>query len=292
MNKRFIGFSLLLLSTMIYGFYGILSRYIGAFGPFSQAWVRYCIIITTIIILLLSKKFSWKKIDPKDFKWFLLWILPASFQPVLTFIAFNHLPIGITNFLLYSTMILGGIISGKVFFKEIFGPEKVIALILTIGGLYLIYQTDITLINNPYVFLAILSGFILGLWNTLSKKVSQNYHELQMILLDSLSTLAVGLSGAMIIGETLPTFQNSAPWYWILIFSFSGIITSLLLIRGFKYLEAQTGSLILPMELFFASLFGYLFFGERLGLNIYIGGLLIAISSIVPNIYTIYKSKQ
>ena len=210
------------------------------------------------------------------------WILPASFQPVLTFVAFTHLPVGITYFLLYSTMILGGILSGKIFFHENFNFGKLISLVLVLIGLYLIYRSDITLITSVYVFVALLSGLIVGFWNTLTKKVSGNYPELQMILLDGSSTLSVSLLGLIVVHEVLPPISNVSTWLWIIGFAFSGILSSLFLIKGFKEVEAQVGSLILPMELIFASIFGFVFLGEILKVNVYLGGLLILFAAIVP----------
>ena len=103
-----------------------------------------------------------------------------------------------------------------------------------------------------------------------------------MIFLDGLSTLTVSLLGFLLIKETLPSFSNPIPWLWIVGFALSGILSSFLLIRGFKYVEAQVGSLILPMELVFASIFGFLFFGEVLKFNVYLGGFLIFLAAVIP----------
>jgi len=124
MNKKTTGIFLLLISAAIYGLFGVFSRNVNMFGSFSQGWVRYSIILSVIVLMIIIGKLKWKKIEKRDIKWFLAWILPASFQPILTFIAFNHLPLGLTYFLIYSTMIIGGIISGKIFFSEKFNGVK------------------------------------------------------------------------------------------------------------------------------------------------------------------------
>jgi len=282
MNQKILGVFLLLGSTIIYGLFGIFSKQIAVFGSFSQGWIRYSIALSIILLMFITGKVKWKRVEKKDIKWFLTWILPASFQPILTFIAFTHLPVGITYFLLYSTMITGGILSGKIFFLEKINLEKLISMILILIGLVFIYKSDLTLITNGYVLLALISGLIVGFWNTLTKKVSGNYPEFQMIFLDGLSTFTVSLFGFLIVKEALPSISNTSSWLWIIAFAFSGILSSFLLIRGFKYVEAQIGSLILPMELVFASVFGFLFFGEILHLNVYIGGLFIFIAAILP----------
>jgi len=188
-------------------------------------------------------------------------------------------------------MITGGIVSGKIFFAEKLNAKKWISISLILIGLISIYRTDLTLINNKYMLLALLSGLIVGFWNTLTKKVSTNYGEFQMIFLDSFSTFIISLIGYFFIKETLPNFSNVNSWLWITGFAISGILSSFLLIRGFKYIDAQKGSLILPMELVFASIFGFLFFGEVLHLNIYLSGLLIFIAAILP-VLDLPKSKM
>ena len=130
--------------------------------------------------------------------------------------------------------------------------------------------------------LALLSGLIVGFWNTLTKKVSGKYAELQMMLLDGSSTFTIGLIGSLIIKETLPPLSNISPWIWIIAFAVANLSASFLLIRGFKYIEAQTGSLILPMEIIFASLFGFIFFREVLSINVYLGGIFIFLAATLP----------
>jgi len=165
-----------------------------------------------------------------------------------------------------------------------------LSLFLVFFGLVLIYHSDIKLITSVYVLLAIISGLIVGFWNTLSKKVSNTYSEFQMMLLDSSSSLLIGTVGSLLVGEKLPPNSDVSSWFWVIIFALSGIAATFFLIRGFKYIEAQVGSLILPMELLFASIFGYLIFGEILSVYVYIGGLLIAIASITPNILYVSTS--
>ncbi|KKU10528.1 MAG: hypothetical protein A2Z96_03430 [Spirochaetes bacterium GWB1_48_6] len=284
MNNKLKGYLFLIGSVVIYGLFGLFSRYTKLFPPFSQGYIRYFIVLFTLAIFFISKKVVWKRIEKKDIKWFLTWILPASFQPILTFVAFNHLPVGTTYFILYSAMIIGGIISGKIFFSEKFNIKKIFSFILILSGLFLIYRSDITLIKSVYALLAILSGLILGFWATLSKKVSSDYSEFQMMLLDSLSTFVVGLIGAVAVNEKVPPISDIASWLWIIVFAISGIIASFCLIRGFKYVEAQSGSLILPTELIFASVFGYFFLGEILKVTTYMGGFLIILAAIMPTL--------
>jgi drug/metabolite transporter (DMT)-like permease len=287
-DKKIIGVFYLLLSTLLYGLIGVFSRFISNFSPFSQGWVKATITLSIIVFVFIISKSHWKKIRGKDIKWFAVWILPASVQPVLTFLAFNHLPIGVVYFLNYSTMILGGIISGRFFFREKINLSKLISLVCVFTGLFLIYGSNISFAKNIYVFYALFAGLILGFWNTLTKKVSEHYSEIQMMSLDNGTSLIICLLVSLFLGEKLPQFSGS--WLWI--FAFAGTLTlaAFFLIRGFKNVEAQVGSLIMPMEILFGAFFGYLFFGEILKQNMYLGGFFILLGAILPAISIKNKS--
>jgi len=284
MNKKLLGSLYLLFAACLYGLVGVFSRFISSFGSFSQSWVKSSITLFIISIVFLFHKTIWKKIQKKDIKWFLIWILPASVQPVLTFLAFNHLPIGVTYFLTYSTMILGGILSGRIFFAEKINLNKFISLILLFVGLSLLYASDIIFIENIYVLFALLAGLVVGFWNTLTKKVSAHYSEFQMMFLDNGTSLIICFIGFLILGEMLPPVVGSSSWFWIFIFGISLTLAGYFLIRGFKNVEAQVGSLILPMEIVFGAFFGYIFLGEILKSNMYMGGLFILVAALLPAI--------
>jgi drug/metabolite transporter (DMT)-like permease len=288
MNKSIYGSNFILLATVIYAFFGVISRHIVSFGPFSQSWIKGFFNILIAAAIILFGKITWKKIRKKDIKWFLIWILPASFQPVMTFLAFNNLPLGMVYFLSYSTMLLGGVISGKMFFSEKFTIQKFISSIFLFLGLFLIYRSDISLAGNIYVLLSLLAGFALGFWNTLSKKVSEYYSEYQMIILDSVTSLIFCLIVSVLVSEKLVPFSDYGPWLWIFTFSLLAVVATYFLIKGFKTVEAQVGSLIMPMEIVFGSLFGFIFFGEILKANAYLGGFSILIGALIAS----YKKKD
>jgi len=271
----------LLSAAFLYALYGFFSRNISVFGAFSQNFVRAGMVFSILFIYFLFHRKKWVKFKKRDVKWFLIWVVPSSFQMVLTFLAFNHLPIGTTYYLIYSTMIFGGFLSGKIFFSEKLTKPKSISLLFVLLGVFFIYKSDLQLVTNVYVVMALASGLMVGFWNTLTKKLSGNYSEFQMLLVDSLATFCVSFIGARFMYEALPVV-SIIPWIWIMIFALATITTTFLLIRGFKNLEAQIGSLILPMEVVFATFIGYLLLGEVLDGWTYLGGTLIFFSTILP----------
>lgn len=289
-KKTFYGLMELLLASIIYGGYGIFYRYVSEFGTFSSAWIRGLIMALIFLFIFLINKSKWKSYKKKDLKWFALWIIPSSIQPIFTFLAFNNLPVGLVYFLLYAAVVITSYISGAIFYKEKINFQKGLALLSVIIGISFIYSSDITIYKDINVVFALLSGTLIGLWNTLTKKLSDNYSEEQMIFTDNLSVVIVGLTLTLFSHEAMPFAVSALSWLWIFLFSIASIMTGVLIVRGFNKVEAQIGSLIVPTEIIFGSIFGYIFFKELLSTNIYIGGFLIFLATIIPNIKLNRKS--
>ncbi len=268
-----------------YGLYGIFSRLIGnSFGNFSQNWARNIIVVVLILIIIFVSKTKFLKIKRKDVKWIIFWLLSGSWVTVLTFIAFNNLQIGTTYFITYTSMISAGFLSGKIFFKEKLDLAKKLSLILCFAGLIVIYRFSIDPSKIYYVFLALLSGFMTGVWNTISKKFSDNYPSNQLVLMDALSGVLAALLGTLIFREALPLGVEPIKWFWVFVFAIIQIIDVGLVVYGFKNIEAQIGSMILPVEIIFATIFSYLIFSEVPTVMTLVGGLLILSGAIVPNL--------
>lgn len=285
-----------LFGVMLYGAYGIFSRLISSnFATYSQNYVRSIIIIIILFLLIFFNKnkedFSFKKIKKTDLKWFILWSLSGSIPMLLLFDAFNNLPIGTAYFLFYSTMILTGYLTGKFLFKEKLNTIKMTSMFFALTGLLIIYVNKIEAFSLFYMFLSLISGFFIGIWNTFSKKISNNYSTPQMMIISSLITAGVAIIGALFTQETLAFTLNWA-WFWILIYAFAELAASYFIITGFKNLEAQVASIIMPVEVIFATLFGFIFYKEVLPRTVFIGGLFIATAAFFPSLINLKKKTK
>ncbi len=291
MDKKLKGALSIVFATMSYGMFGIFSRFINlGFQFFTQNWIRNFVIVLIIGLFFLINNKLWKKINKKDVKWILLWAfsgIPAFF---LFYIAVQHLQIGTSYFLLYSTMIVGGYICGKIFFKETLNTVKVIAILLSFIGLSLIYSVEISGEKILYILFALLAGAFTAIWNTLSKKISDKYPNLQLVLTDACIAFITSFIGSLIFREIIPPVNGA--WIWILIFAIAQIVAVSLIVYGFKNLDAQIASVIMPIEVIFATLFGFLFFKEIPQSTTLIGGVFIALAAALPNIVLIYEHKK
>ena len=284
MPNHKLGVLSLFMAASLYGLYGIFSRLIGtSFGNFSQNYIRNLFVLAIITSVIFLCKLKLAPVLRKDMGWIILWFLSGSWVTVLTFIGFNHLQIGTTYLVIYSAMIFSGFLSGRVFFGERMNLKKTLALLLAFSGLLVIYNFTISPSETFYVFLVFVSGFMTGVWNTVSKKFSGNYPNSQLIAMDAFSSVIAAFMGAAIFKEGLPD-ASSIKWFWVFVYGFVQMVNVGLVVYGFKNLEAQLGSIILPVEIVFAILFSYLIFGEVPGLAAFVGGILIVFSAVLPSL--------
>lgn len=280
--NRSSGIVSIIFAVACYGLFGTLAKFVGTnFGAFTQNWVRNFLVVVLISIFALLAKHKWKPVEKKDIGWMLAWTLSGAFNTILLFIAFNNIPIGTAYFLLYASMIGTGFLSGKIIFKETVNSRKILALILSLLGLVIIYFLDIKSGKAIYAIFSLIAGVMVGLWNTLSKKVSDNYPNSQLVFIDSSMSAIVGALGSLIMSEPLPQITLNGPWLAILLWAVAQLTATGLVVYGFKHLEAQIASVIMPIEVIFGTLFGFIFFGQVLPITTLIGGLLIASAAAV-----------
>lgn len=288
-NKEGKGALYIVLAVLMYGLYAVFTRFIyDYFGAFTQNYLRAILIALFFTIYILFNKKKWRVIVKEDLKWLLVWTLSGSTTVVLAFVAFNNLPISTAYFIFYSTMIITGYVVGGILFKEKMNIAKAISILLLIVGLLSIYtlQFDISLIT--YVFIALLLGLLVGFWNTTSKKLSNKYSTIQLTLIGAVVTGLISILGALVLEEPIPAINNGG-WLWIIVFAITEILATFFVILGFKNLEAQIASTIMPLEIVFATFFGVIFFREYLNLTTIIGGILILTGAMLPSIWELKK---
>ncbi|HLD92336.1 MAG TPA: DMT family transporter [Patescibacteria group bacterium] len=283
-NNELKGLMFIIFATLSHGLYGIFSRIIGIeFGQIFQIVARSSILLIFFVILTQFKK-DWKKINPKDYKWFVLMIFPGLIALASMFTAFNYLSLGTVLFTYYAVSTLGSYVLGYLLFCEKLTKLKIISLILSLVGLYIIFLDSFKLENTQYLLLACLAGLGASAWNVVSKKISDKYSVNQILIMDSLLMIIVGLPVAILLNEKITLPSLSLPWLGILGYSIAAIGSSIFTIKGFKYLQAQIGSLVMLLEPIFGAFVGWLLYKEMLSVNFIFGAILILVGIALPNL--------
>ncbi|PIP53262.1 hypothetical protein COX08_01990 [Candidatus Beckwithbacteria bacterium CG23_combo_of_CG06-09_8_20_14_all_34_8] len=284
MNQNLKGIVLITLSAVCFGSYGIWSRLMGAnFSDFSQAWIRGVLLVGLLLpVGLFAHKL--RPICKSDLKWFIAISVAGGFNQAPYFLAFQKLPIGTATLLFYAALTIGGYLMGKLFLNEKIDLNKYVSLILALIGMYCIFTFSLSWSQIWPALMAILAGLMGGIEVALTKKISNNYSGIQ-ILLFIFSTMLIG-NGLIswLNGDSVPQISFTIPWLALLGYTLAIFLAMFFVVWGFKYIQASVGSLIGLTEILFALIFGVIFFGEIIDWSTVLGASLILIAAGLPYI--------
>lgn len=286
------GASLVLLSALMFGSYGVWSRLIGnAMGNFFQGWTRALIILILLVPIALIRK-EIIKIKKEDRKWLIVFLIFTSLTQAPIFYAFNHMDIGTASLLFFVSMFLTMNAIGVWFLNEKFTKIKIVSSVIAIIGMYFIFSFSIVEFAFFAALMAVINGIASGGEVAFSKKLSDKYTPLYLIILSWAIILITNsiISVAIREVQVVPAFNMS--WLWQLAYSIASLFAFWLVITGFKYVDASIGALIGLMEIIFSIVFGFVIFGESLTLSVVIGGVLIIISASLSNVRDLLKSRD
>jgi drug/metabolite transporter (DMT)-like permease len=300
MNNRqqLLGAGSIVFATVIYGFFSILARFIGFNLPiFFQNWTREIVASAILLALLFVTKQTLKHMTTRDFLWVLARAVAGSTAYLLYFYCINTMPIGTTYFLFYGGSSIIGYLLGKLLFNEHMTVTKWVAMCIAICGLLLVYSINFQHTSILYILMALGAGAGTAFWNIAPKKI-QIYPTIQLVFLDNLLPIPFYLLLSLITREpwSMPTL--TPVWIASLFYGVLFVITGQLVIYGFNRLEAQIGTILMLGEIPLAILLGFLFYKETITPTTLIGGMLIIVAMIIPELHIqmknvkTYKRKQ
>jgi len=237
-----------------------------------------------VLFILVAYFKKRKKIRKKDWCWLIFRSLGGLVAFIAYYMAVNVLELGTTYFLFYASATISGFVIGKMMFTEKLNEPKIASLILSLIGIVLVYRASFDQSKLLYLSLAIVSGLGWTFWLAFAKKISGNYSALYLNFIDSFLSFAVYLIISVFLKESWVMPNFSKVWIANYVMALLMIITSQLVIYGFRRLEAQIGSLVMLNEILFGLLIGALLYKETIPLTSLLGGFLIVISSVVANL--------
>lgn len=281
---RFKGFSALFLAAILYGVNDILIRVIGTqLTAYQQLAFRSMVGFILILLVILLTKPSWDaKGVPKTRLLIYALSFPASF--ILFTLAILNGKIVSVVFAFYAGSFLISFLIGAIFFKETITIEKIVCLLLVLSGLFCF--------TYPFGPQDISLGFLLGLsassvmvlTNSLNKHLGEKINYEILTFLQMIAGLVIGSLAIVALDQTfLP--KMTPPIFCIALISGGFLVTVVFLAAyGFKHFDLHLGTIIISLELFFAPLFAFFTFHEKI-LNYQIaGGILLAAAIVISNI--------
>lgn len=271
-----------MLATAIYGLFGILSRWVGYSIPlFYQNAIRSLIVVGLFGIYMVIRR-GWVQMPAEVVRWLVIRSLAGTIAFITFFIAINAMAISTTYFVFYVGSVLGGYTLGVTLFREKLTRIKIISFSVALIGLLIIYKTGLEFTNIIWLAMAIISGLSTSVWNIFAKKIPEQYSIAQISVVDNIFAVVFSVIGSVWLRETWVLPEFTPPWLANYTLGFFWTITPILVITGFRVLDASVGSVVMLAEIVFASIWAFLVFGEGLTGATLAGGILIVCAIILP----------
>jgi drug/metabolite transporter (DMT)-like permease len=286
------GALIILASALLFGTYGVWSRLMGdTFPPFYQAWVRSLLIILIMLPFMLKAK-SFQRVKRQDWPDLAVFIAFCVFTQVPIYYAFNHAPIGTIQLIFYSAFVIAAYIVGRFYLGEAVTKVKLLSMALAFVGLALVFGAAVIAFAPLGLGLALLNGVASGGEVSFSKKIETKYSPALVAFWGWVGILILHLPISLLIGEEQVPIHFNQAWLWLAVYSLVNAAAFWLVIVGFRYVDASIGSLIGLLEVVFAVIFGATIFHEVLSANVYIGGALILLAAMLPDLINILQGKR
>lgn len=283
------GYVMILISAICFASYGVWSRIMGdEFGVFFQGWVRSLIVLAMLVPFMLATK-SFRKISRQERPWLIFCMAFTVFTQVPLYYAFNHAGIGVSTLIFYSLFVTTSYSVGSLFLGEKLTIYKIAAAILALVGLTMVFGVSLAKFSLIGLAAAALNGIASGGEVSISKKVTHSYPPLMVTFWSWVCILVTHLPLSLLAGEHqyMPALDTN--WLAMLAYSITGMLGFLLVIEGFKYVDASIGSLIGLLEIVFSVTFGIIFFHEHLTISILIGSAIIIFAAMLPDLANIIR---
>lgn len=288
------GYLMILAASVLFGTYGVWSKLMGdQFGVFYQGWVRAAIVLVLLTpFLLYTKQLRWP--DKRDLKYLSIFLGATLLTQAPLYYAYITTSVGTATLLFYAAFIIASFLVGKFIIGEKITAIKLLAMGLAFAGLLFVFGISLAQFSLFGMAMAALNGAASGTEVSSSKKLSK-YPALLVTFYSWIVILVTHLPISLALGEIQWLPENSIQWWAMLAYSIVALVSFWLVVSGFKYVDASIGSLVGLLEIIWAVLFGAIFFGEHVGLTVWLGGALIITAGFLPdgkNILEHRKTKQ
>lgn len=282
MSETVYGSSLVVLSTLFYGSYGVWTRLMGSgFGAYSQAWIRCVLVIGILLPFAFFGKQKWQPIRWRsDAAWIGLLLLASLLISGPLYYAINKVGIGLAVLCMYSGTLVSMFFYGWLFSRERYSFNKFAATIIALVGLVLTCSPSFGTASLLPLLVALVSGLAIGLNVTVSQKIK--YNSSQTAIIAWSTGVVVNLPVAFLLHEHIPSFHDGAAWIYLLLFAIASFASSWSVIHGVKLIEAGAAGILGLLEIVWSILFGVLFFHEHQHLAAYIGAACIIVAAAIP----------
>lgn len=270
----------LLSCAVILGLFGILVRVLSReLQAYQQILFRNALGLLIALVAVALSRQSFSSLKAAAPALVALYALAFPISVVFFTLAVLRTTIITTIFALYTGSLLTSLLIGRLAFKEPMSRTKGLSLLMVLIGLVAYaYPFEQPPWSAGFV-LGLLSGGFDATTNGLRKHLGRRVQRFVLVSLQMVGGVAVALPLMCASSQLMLPQLSAASWAVGLLFGGGLVAMSYLTLVGFQNFDLNLGTIVLSSEIFFATLFAFLFYGESATLPQLLGSCLIVMAT-------------
>lgn len=280
MNTKYIkGVALAILAAVSFGFMPIFASYAYSFGSnaVTVVFLRHMFSAIGLFIILKAKKVDISVDKKMMYNLFFCGVIGSSGTALTLFLSYQYISIGLATILHYIYPVVVSILSFLLFGEEM-NRKKIISLLLSVCGVYILVGFAEIELHPLGVVLAIASGlfysvYILQMGKSIIRELESKILIFYISVFSAITTLVYG-----VVAKDLSfvfNYKFNLALLALIIVSTLGLV---FIAKAVKTIGPTNASILSTFEPITTIAFGCLLFRDRITPSIIIGSILIIVS--------------
>jgi len=277
------GILYIILSACAFGIMPILAKlsYRGGANTYTSLFLRFFFAAIMLLYYLKSKGISLRLTKKQTFLVLIIGVFGFTFTTSSLFMSYNYISIGMASMIFYTYPSIVTLLS-YVIYKEKIYPRKIISLIISLIGLYVLIDSTSVTFNLKGIVLAgiaalLYSFYVLGA----SHKEFRNINSYVLTFYISCASAIV----MFVAANTTSNFSIHISFYAlvaILLLAFISTVVALMaFLEGVRIIGPSKASIFSTIEPIVGLMLGTLILAEPISSRIIIGSIMIVMSVMI-----------
>ncbi|MBU3126072.1 MULTISPECIES: DMT family transporter [Clostridium] len=276
------GILFIILSAISFGLMPILAKlsYRGGANAYTTLFLRFFFAAIMLLYYLKSKRISLKITRKQLFLVIIIGVFGFAFTSTSLFMSYNYISIGMATMIFYTYPAIVTLFS-YVFYKEKMYPRKIISLIISTIGIYILIDRGSASFNLIGIILAGIAAVMYSLY-----VLGASHKEFRVINSYVLTFYISCASAAFMFMAAITTgnFDMHISFYALVAILLLSLISTavalMAFLEGVRIIGPSKASIFSTIEPIVALTLGIIVLGESISVRIIIGSIMI-VSSVV-----------
>ncbi len=270
-NAPVLGYGAIFLSALLFSTMGVVTRMVE--GTYSSSLFNMIRGILGILVLLGLSRFRLFPLKGKHFKLLAARGILGGIGSICFFKAIiGGVPLATSTILLYTFPIFGAIFSW-ILLGENLNAREMAAIFIAFIGIYIILNPVYEPVTLMLIF-ALLAGFLYGITIVIIRVLRREVNPFVIYFYFCLFLVITCLPG--VVSPLQVSHVRDVPY--LIVFGLVGLLGQLSITYGLKYCRVATAGVVAMTEIFYAGLWGALFFDEMISWTVVLGGGIVLAS--------------